>query len=344
MKIENQKGNWVFITPIYNLILNRAVKDEVTIDRVTFISAKKILNIRNRLGVDKFVIKELQKKWDINNYLNSFQTFAVVRFTGEPSSIKTACFRLVHDELMILAVSQLFFTNRSFTGFLGFAGENDFSSTRHIFLESKKKYLVYGEQMTRSPLGLDLNVEWVQYHKKFFFFKLLKVIRPKKGFSSEWRNEIKRAAIFLGKSTNTPDIASAFLWNMISLEILLTHQGDTYKIDIPKRIEALLGWFPKWESDNYFNEIQRVYTLRSEFVHDGNSANITKKNLLFTDKLLFNIFWNIVRNISFFSSKNRLIEFTKEYEARKCLGFKRKKNPKLFFVDKTYSKKELNEM
>ncbi|HCY74412.1 MAG TPA: hypothetical protein DHV28_00690 [Ignavibacteriales bacterium] len=344
MKIESHNGSWTFITPIFNLKLHDVVNEEFRIDRVTFISSKKIMNIKNRLGIDKKVITELQKKWDVRKYINSFHTFGILRIGGEPAKVKTDCFRLVRDELLILATSQLFFQNRSFTGFLGFSGENDLSSIQHLFLESSKKYFTYGKQLTRSPLGLDLDKEWFDYHKKLFFFKLLDVIRPKKNFSSEWREEIKRAAIFLGKSINTSDISSAFLWNMIALEILLTHQGDSYKTDLPKRIEALLGWFKRWETDSYIDNIVRVYKLRSAFVHDGNNGAITKKDLLFTDKILFNVLWNIIKNISFFSSKNKVIEFTKDYEARTYLNLKRKKKPKLYFADKSYSPQELIEI
>jgi len=344
MKIENQKGSWVFITPIYNLILRKEVKEELRIDRVTFISARKLLKIKNSLGVDQKVIKELKSKWDINKYFSAHKTFALVRINIEPSKVKTDCFKIVRDELMILATSQLFFQNRSYTGFLGFAGENDFSTTSHIFLETNKKYLLYGQQMTRSPLGLDLDKEWLQYHKQFFFFRLLKVIRYKKSFSKEWRGELKRAIILVGKSINTSDISSAFLWNMIALEILLTHQGDSYKTDLPKRIEALLGWYHKWDSDDYVEEIKRVYTLRSAFVHDGNSTYITKKDLLFTDKLLFNVLLNIIKNISYFGSKNSVIEFAKKYEARSYLGLKRTIKPKFYFADKKYSQNDLIEI
>lgn len=341
MKIQDHNGKWTFITPIYNLKLDTAVNDEFRIDRVTFISSKKLLKIKNRLGINKQIIKELKNKWDINKYIKSFSTFGILRISGEPTNIKNNCFRIVREELLILATSQLFFQNRSYTGFIGFYGENDISLTEHLFLENSKKYLAFGKQMTRSPLGLDLDAEWINYHKKFFFFNLLQIIRPKKNFSSEWRDEIRRATIFLGKSINTSDISSAFLWNMIALEILLTHQGDTYKSDIPKRIEALLGWYKYWESENYYNNIIHVYTLRSSFVHDGNDKQITKQDLLFTDKLLFNVLWNIIKNISYFGSKNRLIEFANDYEARKYLKLKRRKRPKLYFADKNYSQKDL---
>lgn len=345
MKIENQNGSWVFITPIYNLRLHSAVNEELRIDRVTFISSRKLKKIRNRLGIDRKVINELQRKWDIKKYVDTFQTFAILRIGGEPAKIKTDSFRLVHDELLILATSQLFFQNRSYTGFIGFFGENNSSSTQHLFLESNKKYFSYGEQMTRSPQGLDLDKEWLSFHRYFYFFNLLNVIRSKKGFSSEWREEIKRASVFMGKSINTSDISSAFLWNMIALEILLTHQGSSYKSDLPKRIEALLGWFKNWDAENYYDNIVRVYALRSAFVHDGNETSITKKDLLFTDVLLFNVLWNIIKNISFFSSKNKVIDFTKDYEARKYLRLKRGKNPKLYFADnKGYSKQDLAEI
>lgn len=320
------------------------------IGRITFISSEKLIRIRNRLGVKKVYIAGISKNLQKSNiqglydWMKKYKTFAILRSSGTPEKIKASCFRAVQEKLMILAFSQLFYQNRRFTGFLGLAGEHDISATNHLFLDSNSTSFIKGSQLLKSLRGLSIDNQWVDYHKNFYFLKLLKVLNGKIPILARWRDAIQRATILIGKSINSNNIAHSFLWNMIALELLLTKQGDSYSTDLPKRIEALIGWHSGWDPIKDTENIKKLYKLRCQYVHDGNSENISKKDLLLTDLLVFNSLGNIINDLNTFASKDDLIEFAKRHEARNFLNLKQNIHPKLTFSTISYSKADIEDV
>ena len=132
---------------------------------------------------------------------------------------------------------------------------------------------------------------------------------------------------------------------MIALEILLTEQGDRYTKILPERVEAFLGWIGFWEQNNFGERIKEVYRLRCGYVHDGKIEGITKKDLLFTDDLLFNIMFNLCNLSSLFESKKSIIEFSEKVKAEHILGIISKvRSKKLTFVSRSYNKKDYDEI
>lgn len=347
MKVSEIQSSWVFITPIYNLKLHKAVSNELRIDRVTFINSEKMKRIKNRLGIDGSKLKLINEKLsagpvrNLDEYFGKYSTFAVLRYNGKPKLLKSKCFDLIRDELNIIALSQLLFQKRRFTGSVGIAGENEQSLAKHMFLDSSNPNFILGSELTHYPQSLDIDTIWLNFHKNLFFFKLLKILRDEIKVSQKWRETIRRASVLFGQSVNSNDKSNAFLWNMIGIESLLTRQGDSYSTELQKRIESLLGWIGIWNKESFASKIEEAYKIRCEYVHDGDNSRITKEILLFTDKVAFNILLNLVIHPKIFSSKNSLIKFTDKYEAKKILGLKRNLSPKLKFVNQHYTKDDL---
>jgi len=346
--LKSHDSSWVFVAPIFGVELTEHVDNELRIERTNFISADRLRRIRDRLGIKKRFIKKIDNRDNvvsgIDDYMRKHDTFAVLRKGGKPEEIQAECYRRVQDEVAILALSQLHFKKRRFTGFIGLAGEHNRSASSHIFLDSQKTHSIISHQLLRSPQTLTLDEDWKTFQNKTFFFRLIRILNGKVNVAPGWRQDLRRAAILIGKSINSNDIATAFLWNMISLELLTTHQGDSYSTALPKRIGALLGWHPKWESEDYEDKIQRIYRRRCEYVHDGDNSKISKDALLFTDKLVFNVLWNLVEHSNHFGSKNEFIEFADKVEARETLGYQRLKHPQLKFADIQYTKKDIEEV
>lgn len=346
--LSDHHSSWVFITPVSGLELTDDVDNEFSVQRTTFISGEKLKRVRDRLGVKKSHIKEIDNRDDIvegiYDKIDKHETFAVLRQGGKPEEIQSECYRRVQDEIAILALSQLFYKKRRFTGFIGLSGEHERSASSHIFLDSEKPQSILSSQLLRSPLDLTLDQEWKDFQDEMFFNRLLKILNNKISVSYNWRQSLRRASVLVGKSINSNDIATSFLWNMIALELLTTHQGDSYSTVLPERIGALIGWHRKWESQNYADKIQELYQLRCEYVHDGDDSKISKDALLFTDKILLNVIWNLVEHSNHFGSKNEFIQFVEKVEARKTLGYDRLKHPKLKFADIQYTKKDLEEV
>ncbi|MGQ0602356.1 MAG: hypothetical protein ACT4QE_11770, partial [Anaerolineales bacterium] len=229
---------------------------------------------------------------------------------------------------------------RSVTHFLG----ADFQRWPHFPLH-QSLFSVFQGRLTRSPQVLVLNQRWKTYQRQGFFLKLLKILTGKIRVSENWRKDLMRASVLVGQSLTSSDVTKAFSWNMIALELLLTRQGDKYTDVLPKRIEAFLGWVGYWLSDNYEEKIREVYRKRCDFVHQGNSDDITKRDLIFADDLLLNLLLNIVYYIEMFHSKEKIIEFADKVDAEHKLGQKSKVRPKrLRFYSRNYLESDFDEI
>ncbi len=98
-----------------------------------------------------------------------------------------------------------------------------------------------------------------------FFSRLLDVLDKRIKVHGSWRQDLKRAAILIGKSLNSNDVSMSFLYNMIALERLLTTRGDKYAEALPERIERYrLDWVLELIA---MRIVFGIYKKRSEFVH-----------------------------------------------------------------------------
>ena len=160
-----------------------------------------------------------------------------------------------------------------------------------------------------------------------------------------WKETIRNAAVYIGKSWSTKNINDAFLFNVIALETLLTENHDKYRAELSSRIKSFIGWVGYWSTENYENRINEIYTKRCKLVHEGRFDLINADDVLFTDDLLFNNIDNIINHIILFNSKEKIIEFSKKIEAEHLLGIKGKTRPKTIrFMHKNYNDKDKQEI
>lgn len=338
--VTGTPGDWIFVVPIGNLQLTDSVNNEFRINGVTFIHKEKLRRVRKRFGINKR-ISELREFHPHDRFFDTADTFAVVRRRGKPAELKTRCFRMVKDELSILAASQLGYAKRRFTKQVSLFGEHERGTAQHLFLTKDGPLMSQAWEVIGSPGALVLDSTWKHFQKKVFFFRLLKIIRKEVKVARNWRNDLTNAAILIGQSLNSNDVAFSFLWNMIAIELILTRQGDKYSDILPRRIEAFLGWVGGFSQQR----IEDAYRKRSAFVHDGNRENITKEDLLFTDDLLLNLITNLVSYPRLFGSKDRVIDFSDKVEAEQKLGLKSKVRPKgLRFFSRLYTKEDYDEI
>lgn len=342
-KVPELYGKWVFITPIGNVVLPEAVKGEFTVNRVLFVSRNKLPRIRKRLGIN-MRLSEI-KRQIYSDLFNSAETFAVVRQSGRPAEIEPKCFRLVKDAISILALSQLGFSRRKFTGYIGLFGEHHGTTAHNAFLNTENPAMSFDDRLTRSPMPLRLDGTWKTFQTKLFFFKLLRILHRELRVDPQWRDDLERAAILIGQSVNTNDIAASFLWNMIALELLLPDPGRGKRKDtLPEFAEAFLGWSEEWEAENYQGRIQDLIEKRNDFVHDGKREKILEQDLLFLDDLLLNLLFNIVKYSNIFSSRQAIIDFVEKLSAERKLGLKPRVRPKgLTFVQRRTSRADTEE-
>lgn len=339
MSTIQKNSDWLYISPIYHLEISKDLKGELSVGRVIFVEAKKLARIRKRIGLP-IVLSKIDKKIPGVNFFKESKTFAIVQFKGVPEQKEFECRELIENAISLISSSQLGYCNRdnnSQFGIIKTKGTgNRFFINKNIFEAHLNTY------SETKVLPFRLDKRWKEFHKDFYFFDLLKLISSKNKMQKKWKETIIRAAAMSGKSMQSRDIEYSFLWNMIIVEMLLTEQGDKYSESLPERAEAFIGWVGYWEENKFEEKIQNLYTKRCQFVHDGNSNNIAVEDVLFTDDLVFNLLWNIIKHIDLFPSKESVVTFSEKVQAEKLLKVKPKVQPKtLKFMNRNYDETKI---
>lgn len=336
-EVEQERGTWLFVAPIQNLIIRKDVNFEYRVDKVCFVDAKHFPLRRKRFGVP-YRIGELKKKHHfIGDFFNGENTFATMRLTGNGDKLKDKFLKTVRDELAILALSQLGYSQRKNNSNPILAYNIKPSLLSYLLINiSPKKWALRNESLDKVN-KLILEFRWNDFQNKFFFKDLIKIIRRETCVKTSWIKTIKNAAILAGQSQCSSDLPKCFLWNMIAIEMLLTEQGDNYTEALPERAEAFIGWTTKWKLSDYDNKIKQVYKKRCGLVHAGKLDNIKEEDLLFTDEILINILSNIIRHPEIFTNKEKLINFSEKIKAEHLLDIKPRVTPKSFkFINTNY--------
>jgi len=325
MNTLQKNSDWLYISPVYHLEISKDVNGELTVGRVIFVDIKKLQRIRKRIGLP-IVLSKIDKKIPGVSFFKESKTYAILQFRGIPEQKELECRELIENAVAIISSSQLGYCNRDNNSQFGIIKTR---GTGNRFFINKNKFEAHLNRYVESKvLPFRLDIRWKEFHKKFYFFDLLKLISTNNKMQKKWKETIIRAAKMSGKSMQSRDLEYSFLWNMIIVEMLLTEQGDKFLESLPKRAEAFIGWVGYWKEKKFEEQIQSIYTKRCQFVHDGNSKNISVNDVLFTDDLVFNLLWNIIRHIDLFPSKESVIVFSEKVQAEKLLGVKPKIQPK----------------
>ncbi|MEM7334284.1 MAG: hypothetical protein AAF490_19515 [Chloroflexota bacterium] len=327
-RIMNEHGQWIFATPVSNVLITNSVNGEFRVNRVLFINKEKLPRIRKRLKMPKrFSDMHIMEK----DVLNSAQTVAIMFQNGRLEDVEEKCLKTIENELAILSLSQLGYTARSFVANPSIILNPKIDKQTWLLIESEGgiNRLQGRSKLYGNYENLELNKNWQNWQKDFFFYRLLKVLNKEHEIVEEsWRKELERAAILVGQSLGSPVVSQSFLWNMIALELLLTANGSKLLEILPERLEAFLGWIGFWDLDAFETRIREVYRKRNDLVHEGKLEQITIEDVIFTDNLLLNLFTNLMHNLKIFNSKKAVIKFSDKVKAERLLGIRPKVRPR----------------
>ncbi len=344
-KVKEEKGTWTFLVPIKNLILTDAVNFEFKVNRVTFVSTNKLSRRRKKFGIPESISDLRKKKIWLNRFFSESDCFATLRQTGKFKDIEQLVLEIIREELSILSSSELVYAKRRNVAQLSISNEKARGSTSYYATNITTGSSTQSNKVLGSVSSLPLDFGWKDFNKRNgFFFNLLKILRGEIKVDEEWRKDLRNAAILAGLSQTSLDLPQAFLNNMIALELLLTKQGDEVGEALPTRAEAFLGWVDDWTDENFVDRIRNVYSKRNSLVHQGKRELIERKDLFFTDDLLFNLLSNIVRHYRIFSNKKSIIEFSKKVEAEHLLGIKSiTRSKSLRYIRRSYSDRDFED-
>lgn len=332
------------LAPVSGLSISKSMSGEFRVDNFTFVTGIRLQRCRKRLGLP-IRASELFSSSTVTRLFDKNDLYAIGSKGGKGLDAERDLTQLLQDELDILALSQLGYNKRRFNARLSASNENFSGNFKRVMINVVTKAMNVGWQLQGKHNTLDLDSRWQNYQRSMFFMKLLSVLRGDCSVSEGWRKDIRNAAILAGQSQASSDLANAFLWNMISLETLLTSYGDSYSSMLPKRVEAFIGWSTKWSVDEYHDKIVDVYKKRCAMVHAGRRDEIQISDLLFTDDILLNVLANVINNIDLFRTKEDLIKFSERVQAEQVLGVKGKVQPKkLTFISRNYQSADLEQI
>lgn len=342
-------SNWIIIAPISGLWLSEAIQNELKVGNVIFVSKNKLPRIRKRLGIKRPVSKlseiGLNNPSSIKESLKEFfkysKTYAVLNFSGTPKENYNSNIRIIEDAINIISFSNLGYSTRKFNSKIHIKNSKYVLNNKTLAIDKKKLRLRLGNKSIH-PIPLELNDRWKNFHKEFYFLKLLKLANGEIKINNKWKKTLISVAKLMGKSLNSHDIPESFLKNVIALEMLLVNQSEKIEEKIIERSRYLLDWCDKWEKENIEIKIKKIYKKRCNYVHDGKYENITKEDLIFTDDLVFNIYNNLLKNTDKIISKGKLIEFSYKYICEKELNLKSQYQFGNFqYISKSYKESEL---
>lgn len=331
-QIDNKPRNYILIYPVYNLKISKDIGGEIRIERVLFISKEKIPRVRKRLGFRQ-KISEMKKPWTGHYTPKIFEeapSFAIIKFKALPKEPEVEPINKIKDAIWILASSQ-FHTQRYKIRHFGLSKRQANIIAIYTLYDKKIKSGIRAFKQVSPVEPYELDKNWKRYNKNHFFFYLLGILNKKTNVSInyKWRKSIRDAAILAGKSHFSKDLPQAFLYNFIAIDNLLSIPGEGYPNCLIERLNGLFGWLTKERPEAWESSLKRLYKLRCDMVHKGDTTDIRTEDLINSDGILYNLLYNICRFIKVFPNRQSLVTLSKKVEARRILNQKVKERPNL---------------
>lgn len=327
---NQKKSNWSLFVPIHNLEISKDLGGEIRIEQVTFLSSDRIPSLRKRLGLFKKVAqyKKIFERGGAPKMFSGAKVYAFLKTRRTAEDKLAREFGLIKDAVFILASSQFYRHKRN--------DRVPFGSPEHS-LHLFDEYLLFENDADTSnwtQMRLDpaqpyrLNKQWRRFLSHHFFPHLLKVLNGSTELTPEWKYSLRKAAILAGQSQFARNLWEAFLYDMIALEVLLTHPGDRFPDAISERLVAFFGWVTKEDREPWETLVRRLYDLRCKFIHDGQTGDLTLRDLINADMVLANLLYNLCGLTRVIRSKQDILDLAKKLSARQTLGMRLKERPR----------------
>jgi hypothetical protein len=328
--------------PIYNLRISDDVGGELRVGDVTFIAAKKIPRIRRRLGIPERIsdLRRQSARRSTPDFFSQAETYAHLKTRRGEKDPLTAEFLRIRQAVFLLASSQFYRERRNDRTFFGGPEYNTFLEDQYLLIEITSRSPVVNWHRVSPLEPYTLDTQWQGFFRHHFFPKLLRIINGQAKISKDWSYDIRNAALCAGQSHWARTRWEALLYDMIGMETLLTHRGDTFPDALIERVDALLGWITDDEITPWKNLISRLYSLRCNFVHDADVRGVTMQDIIDADMILANLLYNICTLPKTFHSKQAIISLAEDVKARRVLHIRPRRPKRLHFARQIITKSE----
>jgi len=333
-QLKNEDTEWLYLAPVAGVQVTSSVRLRYRIDRVELIDRKSLPHRWKRLGLPARMSElRAMKGGVLNEFFGEASTFAVARMKGVGDDVEATLSRLVREELEILTLSQLGFTQRAVVRIPTIGERSPTKLERHLLIPAGRLAASWNSTRVGRPGDLILDQTWKSFQKELFFRNLLRILRGEVKTSKRWRRDLRNAALLVGQGLRTQDVAQAFLGNIIAIELLLAGGGADGKRAgrlrdiLPTRVEAFLGWAGDWERGKYEERLRDAYQKRNALVHQGRRDLISDADLHFLDEIVINVFTNLVNHPKLFWGHEAVAEFSRKVEAERTLQINAKVRP-----------------
>jgi len=270
------------------------------------------------------LINKFFQKYNQQPFLQKAKTFAFhpIKLRPNESEIQKKL-SIIYDAIWLLRSSQFSLSDRIFDQRFGSPEFSSLYIDEYSLVNMLKSFPVFLGSV-RSPIQpYIIDRAWKNRMKSHFFNPLLNIINRKVNVKkSKWRQKIIRASILAARSIYSTELIDSFLKDIIAIETLLVPEEGQKTFLISKRIEGMFGWLYSNVNIKWKDKIERIYNLRSEYVHYGVINGIFGYDLAVADELLFNLLRTICKLIRRFPNQGSIINYANEVNARKILGIK----------------------
>lgn len=306
--------------PVFGLSLDDDIGNEFRFRRVLFVSAKKIPRIRKRLGVPErisFYEKNSYYKKDLFSEVN---TYAWVPFGGNEEKTDLSCERRIAQNAIWTLASSLFSRCERHRYRLSLTPNIDTGIHESSFVFDLSKPEMHSSRGVLGPIE-DYNLGKSEYSflRAHFFNELIRVNSRKTPIKPKWLMLINRAASLAGRSYLADTLSDAFMYVMIAIEVLLSKHGDKHAEVIANRINSFFSWYFNNNDDGWKAIVKRLYSMRCDFVHDGNGENLNGLDLYHAEIILRNLLRNICMKPYRFLTKKAITDHAMKVGARRVL-------------------------
>ncbi len=283
-------GSFFYVQAVDNLLLSGKTK-RLEVGECTIATRRSMMHLVRSAA--KW--SELPKGWAESSALDS-ETFIATACKGKPSAILPAAEQRCREALWVLAGTMLYFSPRSKVRSFGLRGDVSTFSSEATLLCTNRRGFHQNWEHRGSLIPQALESRWWRYFKQRKLAKFLSFTNDP-GISKKWKQTLWRSASLVGRSRQSESRAEAFLYQMFALEALVLTRGDPQRSTLAKRLCGLLYG----HADTA--EIEWLYGIRCEVVHDGNYSAVTPEALHAADYYALNTVWNAATQRRHWSNK-----------------------------------------
>lgn len=131
---------------------------------------------------------------------------------------------------------------------------------------------------------------WEANREAGFYEEMNRLVGGQVEVEEGWRVRLLEATELLGRARMSREPWEAFLFAMVGMERLLKPSArDGWKSSVKRPIEALFSWLKGGKGDWYAEQVEKLYTLRNQVVHEGRISVVTSRTAKIADEVLFNL-------------------------------------------------------